>query len=113
MDKRLKASIVVAVLLAGAGAAYLAFVAPAIRADEVRIAQRRSALDDCRRAALMVYDVHWAAACLTVAGQAPGQPDGYAECDLPEDKAAVVNKWLDEAEARCIAEARAGPTLSP
>jgi hypothetical protein len=108
MYKWQKVSIVVAVLLAGAGAAYhFAFVRPGI--EQARQDPGRSAVEDCQIAARMVYDVHWAAACMTQVDQAsPGLADGHAECDLPEDKAAVVNKWLDEAEARCLAEVRAG-----
>lgn len=103
MEKWLKVSILAAMLLAGAGAFYYSvFVRP-----EVEQA-RRSAIEDCHRAARMVYDVHWAAACMTQAGQAsPDHPDGHAECELPDDKAAVVNAWLNEAEQRCVAEARA------
>jgi hypothetical protein len=94
MDKWLKVSIMVAVLLAGAGAFYhFAFVLPGIEQA------RRSAIESCREAARMVYDVHWAVACM---------PDGDAECDLPDAKAAVVNAWLDDAEKRCMAEARSG-----
>jgi hypothetical protein len=104
MDKWLKVSIVVAVLLAGAGALYhFVFVLPGIEQA------RRAAIESCLQAARMVYDVHWAAACTTQVGQAsPGQADGHAECDLPDDKAAVVNAWLDQAEQRCMAEVRAG-----
>lgn len=104
MDKWLKVSIMVAVLLAGAGAFYhFVFVLPEIEQA------RRGAIESCRYAARMVYDVHWAAACATQAGQAsPGQADGHAECNLPDAKAAVVNAWLDEAERRCMAEARVG-----
>jgi hypothetical protein len=104
-----------AVLAAGAGALYH-FSSSAGGGDRVAAAkdllqgaQRRSALDQCREAAQMVYDVHWAAACLTVVGQSsPGTADGHAECDLPDEKAAVVNAWLDRAEAQCAAEVRAG-----
>jgi len=104
MDKWLKVSIVAAVLLAGAGAFYYSvFVAPGIEQAQ------RSAIEDCHRAARMVYDVHWAAACMTQAGQASSDyAEGHAECELPDDKAAVVNAWLDEAEKRCMAEVRAG-----
>jgi hypothetical protein len=57
----------------------------------------------------LAYDVHWAAACATQAGQgSAGQADGDAECDLPEAKAAVVNAWLDQDEQRCVTEMRAG-----
>lgn len=104
MDKWLKVFTVVAVLLVGAGAYYRSgFVQPAIEQE------RRRAMESCVQAARMVYDVHWAAACMTQVGQAsPGQADGHAECDLPDDKAAVVNAWLDQAEQRCMAEVRAG-----
>lgn len=117
MDKRLKASIMVAVLFGGAGIlafCYFAFVLPArnaaYRADEFTIANGRSAMVGCREAAQMTYDVHWAAACQAQANQgAPGSADGHAECDLPDAKAAVINAWLNEAERRCAAEGRAGP----
>ena len=57
----------------------------------------------------IAYDVHWADACATQAGQAtPGQADGHAECDLPDAKAAVVNAWRDQDEQRCTAQTRAG-----
>lgn len=105
MDKWLKVSIVVvAVLLAGAAAYHrFALVRPGVEQAQ------RSALEDCHRAAWMVYDVHWAAACMAQAGQAvPGHADGHAECELPDDKAAAVNAWLKEAEQRCMAEVRAG-----
>jgi hypothetical protein len=122
MDKWLKVSIVAAALLAGAGAFYrFGFVLPGIeqarqdrgnadrRADEFQLVQRRDALEHCLQAARMVYDVHWAVACMTEVAQASsGLVDGHAECDLPDSKAAVVNAWLNEAEAQCIAEARAG-----
>lgn len=108
MEQRLKSSLAAAVLFAGAGACYyFAIVRPAAQTEELRLAQRRTALEECQRAAHMAYDVHWAAACLSVRGQGPGQPDGHAECDLPDDKAAIVNKWLDQAEAQCMTEVRA------
>ena len=85
------------------GVLYSVFVAPGIEQAQ------RSAIEDCHRAARMVYDVHWAAACMTQAGQASSDyAEGHAECELPDDKAAVVNAWLDEAEKRCMAEVRAG-----
>ena len=113
MDRWLKASVMAAALLAGVGAFsfyYFAFVRPAnnaARIDEFAVAGGRSAMVDCREAAQMIYDVHWAAACQAHAGQAPQSvADGHAECDLPEAKAAIVNAWLNEAERRCAAEAR-------
>lgn len=104
MDKRLKASLAAAVLLAGAGAFLLYWEGnPSRQRDVLRLAQR-NALDDCLRAAQMIFDVHWAAACAT-----QGDGNDHAECDLPDAKAAVVNAWLNQAEARCLAEARGGP----
>jgi len=101
MNKWLKVSIVMAVLLAGGGAFYHLF--------GIEQVQRSAAVEDCLEAARMAYDVQWAAACETQAGQATsGQADGHAECDLPEAKAAVINAWLDQDERRCVAEMRAG-----
>jgi hypothetical protein len=98
-----KVSIVVAVLLAGAGAFYR--LVPGIEQARTRSA----AVDDCLQAVRMAYDVQWAAACATQGGQGtPGQADGHAECDLPDAKAAIVNAWLDQDEQRCVAEMRAG-----
>lgn len=117
MDKWLKASIMVAVLLAGSGAFhYFVVVLPGFaqarldretaagRADESRLAQRRSAIESCRQSARMVHAVHWAAACMNQQG--PGSA-GHAECDLPDAKA-ILNAWMNEDEARCMAEVRAG-----
>jgi hypothetical protein len=102
MDKRMKVPIVMAVLLAGGGAFY--HFAGIGEQD-----QRSAAVEECLQATRMAYDVQWAAACATQAGQAtPGQADGHAECDLPDAKAAVINAWLDQDERRCLAEMSAG-----
>jgi hypothetical protein len=100
MNKWLKVSIVMAVpLLAGAGAFYRWMSAN----------ERSAAVEECLQGVRMAYDVHWAAACAALAGQAsPGQADGHAECDLPDARAAVINAWLDQDEKRCVAEMRAG-----
>ncbi|MDP3761909.1 MAG: hypothetical protein Q8R01_15475 [Ramlibacter sp.] len=104
MDKRLQSSLAAALLLAGSGAyLYLKGGAPS-QQDALQVAQQRSELEHCLHAAQMVFDVHWAAACTT-----QGDGDDSAECDLPDAKAAVVNTWLNEAEKRCMAEARAAP----
>ena len=105
MDKRQKVSIVAAALLAGAAASYyVAVVRPDQREAAIRM---RGALEDCLKAARMIYDVHWAAACQKQADQSPsGLADGHAECELPDAQAAVVNRWLNDAEKRCMAEAR-------
>jgi hypothetical protein len=122
VDKRVKGCISVAALLAGVGAVY--YFVPAMpeieqarlgienaakSSDQFRLAQRRGDVEDCLQAARMVYAVHWAAACTSEVGQpSQGIADGHAECDLPHDKAAVVNAWLNEAEERCVVEVRAG-----
>jgi L-alanine-DL-glutamate epimerase-like enolase superfamily enzyme len=114
MHKWLKVSVVMAVLLACAGAFYsFTFVLPGIETAALSSmsspAQRSGAVEDCLEAAQMVFAVHWAVACMNEAGQATaGAADGNAECDLPNSKAAVVNAWLDEAERACFTEARGG-----
>ena len=122
MDKRLKVSIVAAGLLAAAGALHHIAVAPGSarvdrpddggRTGEVVVARNDHALPQFHQAAQMIFDVHWAAACMTEVGQAaPGRAEGHPECDLPDHKAAAVNAWLNEAEAQCMAEA--GGALRP
>ena len=115
MNTRLQGSIMAAVLLVAGtafSAYYFAFVAPGksalTRADEIVVAHGRSAQVGCQEAARMFYDVKWAAACMAHAGPSPANPnDGHAECDLPDDKAAVLNAWLNEAEKRCGLDMRA------
>jgi hypothetical protein len=90
-----------AVLVSG-GAAHLYLSGGAsYRPDELQIAQG-NVLEDCLRAAQLMFDVKWAAACTT-----KDDGDDGAECDLPPAKAAVVNAWLNEEEKGCMAEARA------
>jgi hypothetical protein len=108
MNKQLQASIMAAVLLAGGtvySLHYFGIARPgqdvaAPRTDDIAIAHSRSAMVSCQEAARMFYDVKWAAACMA-------QADGDPECDLPDDKAAVINAWLNEAEKRCRVEVRA------
>jgi hypothetical protein len=100
MNKWLKVSIVMAVLLLAGAGAFNHFVSGI---------ERSAAMKECLQAVRMAYDVQWAAACATQAGQASSdQADGHAECDLPDAKAAIVNAWLDQDEQRCVAEMRAG-----
>lgn len=122
MHKRLKpSSIGVAALLAGMGLVHQFGFVPAswrganerastgMPVDVFRAAQQRTSIQDCWEAARLVFDVHWAVACMAHEGQASAdQPDGFAECELPDAKAAVVNRWLDEAESQCVADVRAG-----
>jgi hypothetical protein len=104
MDVRLKVSIAMAVLLAGVSAFHYW-----VGIEQNRHESSAATIEDCLQGTRMAYDVQWAAACATQAGQAtPGQADGHAECDLPDAKAAVVNAWLDQDEQRCMAEMRAG-----
>lgn len=56
-----------------------------------------ASLEHCRRAAELLYDVHWASACA-----AAGNMDPDA-CMLPEHQAARVNAILGAEEARCLA----------
>lgn len=104
----MKGSLALAALLAGAGVFHHFLLREPGRArpglEDVRIAQQRSAIEHCRQSAHMIFDVHWAAACMAEANESSGAGDGHAECDLPDAKAAAVNAWLDEAEARCVAE---------
>ncbi|WP_141511247.1 hypothetical protein [Ramlibacter sp. WS9] len=110
----MNASLLAAVLVAGAGAvAFHHFPgAPAGQGaapgpDDFTVVNLRSAMVGCREAAQMTYDVQWAAACQAQANEsAPGTADGHAECDLPDARAAVINAWLNEAERRCTAEGR-------
>jgi hypothetical protein len=61
----------------------------------------RMALRQCREHAAIIYDVHWAAACL-------GNPsDDSPECHLPDERAAPLNLERERAEERCVEEARA------
>ena len=104
MDKRLKVALIVAVLLGGGGAYLFLGGRASNPGDALQVAQQRSEIEHCLHAAQMVFDVHWAAACTTQSGG-----DDSAECDLPDAKAAVVNAWLNEAQQRCMAQARAAP----
>lgn len=103
----MKGPLTLAALLAGAGVFHhfvLREPNPVPARDSVlRTAQQRSVLEHCSQSARMIFDVHWAAACM----EAGPSSDDHAECDLPDAKAAAVNAWLDEAEARCMAEAQA------
>ncbi len=119
MHKRIKVSLLAAALLAGAGASHYLGPAPSgsgqgqleteresLAGIEFAYARQPSAFEYCQRAAQMIFDVHWAAACMAQVGKAsPTLADGHAECELPDDKAAVVNAWLRDAEKRCTREA--------
>lgn len=107
MDTRLKALLAIGVLLAG-GAAFHVLSGRASM-DVARPPGPRSDLEHCLYSARLVFDVHWAVACTVEAEEGVPGADGNAECDLADDRAAVVNGWLDRAEAHCMAEARGRP----
>jgi len=63
-------------------------------------------VEHCRRAAELLYEVSWAAACMRSRG------DDSNDCTLPDEQAAKVNAILGTEEARCLAselQARASP----
>lgn len=116
MDKRLKFPLMVAVLLAGGGALWHdgALVRPGAEParslggflDVAQVAPQPSRLEQCLQATRIIADVHWAAACMAQLDRGAPGADGHAECDLPDDQAAAVNAWQDDAEAKCLAETR-------
>ena len=59
-------------------------------------------LEHCHRAAELLYEISWAAACYALKDE--------NDCMLPEPQAARVNALLNTEAARCMAvEARASP----
>jgi len=100
MDTRLKVTIAVAAPLAAAGAACAwAFLRPA-DAPALPLAPLASSSPataaHCRRAAELLWDVSWAAACFKTA-------DDSNDCMLPDAQAAKVNALLESEERRCMA----------
>jgi hypothetical protein len=53
-------------------------------------------VEHCKRAAELLYDITWAAACRTTA-------DDSTDCTLPDTEAAKVNPILASEESRCLA----------
>lgn len=99
MDRRLKRSFAVAAAVAAAAAAGIAFApgVPTAPRPELPLSRAPVAVvEHCRRAAELLYDVHWAAACFK------GDDDSN-DCMLPDGIAAKVNAILDTEEARCMA----------
>ena len=85
-----------------AGRAYFSTQPPELTAQaRARVQQPDQAL--CVEGALMSFDVQWAAACATLAET--GRSDGHAECELPPAEAGRINRLLQQAEQRCLAEA--------
>src|SRR3954468_2299822 len=93
MKRRLTLSIAVAALVAAAGGACAwVFLKPQ---PQTVAAAPPAIVEHCRRAAELLYDAHWAAACF--------KSDQDNECMLPDAQAAKVNAILASEEARCMA----------
>lgn len=93
MNARLHLSLVLATPLAAA----LMVCQEGVPARNVRLALAPAALEHCRRAAELLYDVTWAAACTA------RQADDPTDCTLPDNDAARVNAIPQAEEARCLA----------
>ena len=97
MNRRARWSIAVAAPLAAISAACVyALLAP--RDPPAWLRAPPGVAEYCNRAAELLYDVSWAAACSKT-------PDDSNDCTLPNAQAAKVNSILASEEARCIAEA--------
>jgi hypothetical protein len=95
MDRRLDVSITVAAPLVAAAGLALAWML-ARPADAPTTQPAPVALEHCRRAAELLYEVSWAAACMKT-------KDDSTDCTLPDAEAAKVNALLASEEARCMA----------
>jgi len=94
--------------------------------------QKRFALEHCREAAYLIYDLHWASACMVLAEEAEARraaclrnpaivgdrqlksdyceekfpvSDDSADCTLPDWRAKSVNTLLKTDEKSCVAQA--------
>ena len=92
MDRRLALSIAVAAPLAAAGSISAWWLLQP-RDPPARLPV--AIVEHCKRAAELLYDISWAAACLKTA-------DDSADCMLPDAQAAKVNAILAAEEARCM-----------
>jgi hypothetical protein len=100
MNRRLTTSLAVAAPLA---AASLACAWALLKPGDPPVHPSPAIVEHCRRAAELLYDVSWAAACMKT-------PDDSTDCTLPDAQAAKVNALLATEEARCMAaEAHAKP----
>jgi hypothetical protein len=95
MDRRLKLFLAVAAPVAAAGAVCAWFLLTPARPQLAM--SPPAVVEHCKRAAELLYDVSWAAACFKVQG------DDDNECMLPDAQAAKVNAILAAEEARCMA----------
>ncbi len=133
MRRLLRTSSTTLAALAVAAGAWLlvrppANVAPPAATTDRFAAVVEPALDHCRRAAQLNFDVSWASACMQQAdrhaacmrerslteplamasercAQLHGEPDGFTDCTLPNERAAVLNAAYDRADGQCLAEA--------
>jgi hypothetical protein len=139
MDNWLRASSAAAIVLAGAGVFYhlvihLPAAEQARREDErarttaePTVASRRHVMEQCQQAARLLYDIHWASACMVTANHEDAQhalclrdpatrdkaqcdkverTDPEPDCTLPGARAAPINAMLRDSEARCLVEAK-------
>jgi hypothetical protein len=96
MDRRLKTWIAVAAPIGIAAAAVAAWAWIRDVPAPVAVAKSPPAVvEHCKRAAELLYDVSWAAACF--------KSDDSNDCMLPDAQAAKVNAILASEEARCMA----------
>ena len=96
MDRRLKISIAVAAPAGIAAAAAAAWAWMSMAPAPVAVAQSPPAVvEHCKRAAELLYDISWAAACF--------KSDDSNDCMLPDAQAAKDNAILASEEARCMA----------
>jgi hypothetical protein len=94
MDRRHKLFLAVAAPVAVAGAAHAWFLLAPARPQAAL--SPPAVVEHCKRAAELLYDVSWAAACFKAQGD-------DNECMLPDAQAAKVNAILAAEEARCMA----------
>src|SRR5690349_12104870 len=101
MEQRIKKAFAQTAPLAAAGMACVAaaviFAGDPPAPASVTLAAP-TAVEHCKRAAYLLYDITWAAVCQTTA-------DDSNDCTLPEEQAAKVNAVIAAEESRCMAEA--------
>jgi hypothetical protein len=78
-------------------AAALALLVPRDSTRPAAVAPRF--VEHCKRAAYLLYDITWAAACYRTA-------DDSNDCTLPDEQAHRVNDLLLAEESRCLADAQ-------
>ena len=93
------ASAAFALLLAAVAALLLALTPRATPPPPTVTAEAPSnnGLMPCLYHVMIIHDVHWAASCMK-----NDPPDNAADCTLPNERAAVLNKAQDEAESFCL-----------